>query len=416
MNTPYLRSDRFDSVSDAVATLARGNFVVLVDDESRANEGYLVISAEQVSTEQMSFLIRHTSGYACVAMSESRADALHIPLMVPDRDNSESRRIAFGVSVDVAHGTTTGISAADRAATARALANPETAPTDLTRPGHIAPILTRPGGVLEQQSHPEAGVDLCRLAGGLGVAVMSVLVDDDGDPASGQSLFSFARHHGLPIVTIDAITRHQSAREPLVRRLSSARIPTDVGAFVAHAYGAVDGTEHLAMVADAPMRPGHGTAPLVRIHSECITSDVFGSLRCDCGPQLDESLRAVAANGDGVVVYLRGHEGRGIGLAAKLAAYTLQEHGYDTVEANAALGLPIDSRDYAVAASVLRDLGPTSVRLLTNNPAKAEALQRYGITIVEIVPTKVYPTRHNIGYLRTKNEKMGQHIPLATTA
>ncbi|MGW5385734.1 3,4-dihydroxy-2-butanone-4-phosphate synthase [Nocardia sp. NPDC003963] len=413
MSTPYLGPDDFDSVSDALAALAGGEFAVIVDDESQAGEGYLAISAEHVSTEQMSFLVRHTSGYACVAMTEDRAIALDIPLMVAER-HGDHHRVTFGVSVDVARGTTTGISAADRATTARALADPATAPKDLSRPGHVVPLLARPGGVLERRGHAEAGVDLCLLTGGTGVVVLSVLVDDRGDPASNRSLFWFARQHGMPIVTIDAIVTHRSTTEPLVRRLSSARIPTGVGAFVAHAYGALDGTEHIAFVADRPYGPG--PTPLVRIHSECLTGDVFGSLRCDCGPQLDESLRSVAASGDGAVVYLRGHEGRGIGLAAKLAAYALQEHGYDTVEANAALGLPIDSRDYAVAASVLRDLGLTSIRLLTNNPAKAAALELHGITIVEVVRTSAHLTPHNVGYLHTKNEKLGQRIPLAPTA
>ena len=397
---------RFDAVSDALTAITRGRMVIVVDDEDRENEGDLVMAAEFATAEAIAFVVRYTSGFLCVAMPAERADELGLPPMVPSSDNDEAQRTAFAVSADAKEGVGTGISAADRAHTARLLAAPHATAADLVRPGHVLPLRARAGGVLERAGHTEATVDLCRLAGVTPVGVLCELVDDDGSMARRPALFEFARKHELPIITVRQIAQYRQRVEHGISAVATARLPTRFGMFTAHAYRGRD-NEHLALVLGDP---AGAPAPLVRVHSECLTGDVLGSLRCDCGTQLEDGLRAIAAEGNGVLIYLQGHEGRGIGLAAKVAAYALQERGYDTVDANLALGLPADGRDYGDAAAILYDLGVQRVRLLTNNPAKTAALNGAGIEIIEQVPLPATVTSDNIAYLQTKNERMGHRI------
>jgi 3,4-dihydroxy 2-butanone 4-phosphate synthase/GTP cyclohydrolase II len=390
-------------VPDAVAAIARGELVVVVDDEDRENEGDLIMAASHATAEKLAFIIRHTSGLICAPITVQRADELDLPLMV--EQNTESMRTAFTVSVDLLGGTTTGISAADRAATLRALADPTTRASHFARPGHIFPLRARAGGVLKRAGHTEAGVDLCRMAGLPGAAVICEVVNDDGTMARLPSLVELARRHGLVLISIADLIRYRHRTEKLVERMGEARIPTQWGDFHCIAYRSVlDGSEHVAMV--------RGTlrgAPdvLVRVHSECLTGDLFGSFRCDCGVQLHAALARIAAEGRGVVVYLRGHEGRGIGLGHKLRAYQLQEEGHDTVDANLQLGLPVDSREYGIGAQILGDLGVTTMRLMTNNPHKYGGLEGFGLEIVERVPLESAPNPENLRYLRTKREKLG---------
>jgi 3,4-dihydroxy 2-butanone 4-phosphate synthase / GTP cyclohydrolase II len=392
------------TIEDAVEQLRRGGMVVVVDDEDRENEGDLVMAAEDVTPEAMAFFLEHTSGVFCVPMESSRADELDLPLMVVA--NTESQRTAFTVSVDLRHGTTTGISANDRAATVRALVDPATRATDLNRPGHIFPLRYRPGGVLRRAGHTEATVDLCRLAGKFPSGVLcEVVTADKSDMARLPELETFAAKHGLPIVTIADLIRYRRQNEKLIKHVAEASLPTEWGTFQAHVFESLlDGEQHLAMVygdvRDVP-------EVLVRVHSECLTGDALGSLRCDCGPQLHTALAKVAAEGSGVVVYLRNHEGRGIGLGHKIRAYALQEEGHDTVDANLVQGLPVDSREYGIGAQILVELGVTSMRLLTNNPTKRGGLEGFGLNIVERVPLESRPTSFNIDYLRTKRERMG---------
>jgi 3,4-dihydroxy 2-butanone 4-phosphate synthase/GTP cyclohydrolase II len=392
------------TIEDAVEQLRRGGMVVVVDDEDRENEGDLVMAAEDVTPESMAFFLEYTSGVFCVPMESSRADELDLPLMVVA--NTESQRTAFTVSVDYRHGTTTGISANDRAATVRALVDPATRASDLNRPGHIFPLRYRPGGVLRRAGHTEATVDLCRLAGKFPSGVLcEVVTADKSDMARLPELETFAADHGLPIVTIADLIRYRRQNEKLIKQVAEASLPTEWGTFQAHVFESLlDGEQHLAMVygdvRDAP-------EVLVRVHSECLTGDALGSLRCDCGPQLHTALAKVAAEGSGVVVYLRNHEGRGIGLGHKIRAYALQEEGHDTVDANLVQGLPVDSREYGIGAQILVELGVTSMRLLTNNPTKRGGLEGFGLNIVERVPLESRPTSFNIDYLRTKRERMG---------
>ncbi|MGW3472418.1 bifunctional 3,4-dihydroxy-2-butanone-4-phosphate synthase/GTP cyclohydrolase II [Saccharopolyspora sp. NPDC000995] len=409
-----LRDDSgFDTVPDAIMALARGGIAVVVDDEDRENEGDLVMAAEFASPESIAFFVRHTSGFLCVAMPAERADELDLPPMVPPASNSEALTTAFAVSVDARDGISTGISAADRAQTTRLLADPSTTAADLNRPGHVMPLRARPQGVLERPGHTEATVDLCRLAGLTPVGLLCELVRDDGSMARRPDLLAFARVHGLPAITIRQLIAFRRKHDAAAAFSTSSRIPTPFGTFTAHAHRGANGVEHLALVMGDPRKH---PAPLVRVHSECLTGDAFGSLRCDCGSQLQHSLRVIADAGTGVLVYLRGHEGRGIGLAAKMAAYSLQEQGYDTVDANLALGMPVDARDYADAAAILADLGVPRVRLLTNNPAKFDALTEAGIQVVERVALPVEATAENISYLRTKSRRMGHVIDGLTGA
>jgi 3,4-dihydroxy 2-butanone 4-phosphate synthase/GTP cyclohydrolase II len=392
------------TIEEAISQLQRGGMVVVVDDEDRENEGDLIMAAEDVTVESMAFYLEYTSGIFCVPLESQRADELDLPLMVVA--NTEAQRTAFTVSVDFRHGTTTGISAHDRAATVRALIDPETKPTDLNRPGHIFPLRYRSGGVLRRAGHTEATVDLCRLAGKFPAGVLcEVVTADKSDMARLPELEAFAERHGLPIITIADLIRYRRQNEKLVKRVAEASLPTEYGTFQAHVFESLlDGEQHLAMVyGDVENTPNL----LVRVHSECLTGDAMGSLRCDCGPQLQTALAKVAAEGAGVVVYLRNHEGRGIGLAHKIRAYALQEEGHDTVDANLVQGLPVDSREYGIGAQILVELGVTSMRLLTNNPTKRGGLEGFGLNIVERVPIESRPTSFNIEYLRTKRERMG---------
>jgi 3,4-dihydroxy 2-butanone 4-phosphate synthase/GTP cyclohydrolase II len=402
---PITSRSPFAEVTDAIAAIARGEIVVVVDDEDRENEGDLIFAAEHATPETMAFLIRHTSGVVCVAMEAGRCDALRLPLMVPDESNDEAQHTAFTVTVDVRAGTTTGISAADRARTVRAIVDPSTVPDDLVRPGHVFPLRARAGGVLKRAGHTEAAVDLATLAGLSPVGVLSEVVRADGEMARLPDLIQFCNEHDLLLVSIAQLVRHRREHEQLVRRVSSAGIPTPWGDFTAVAYSAVlDDVEHIAFVYGEPCGEPN---VLVRVHSECLTGDIFGSQRCDCGAQLRQAMRLISEAGQGVLVYLRGHEGRGIGLGHKLRAYGLQDQGLDTVAANEALGLPVDSREYGIGAHILADLGVTTIRLLSNNPTKYGGLAGFGIDVVERVPLATNVTPQNVRYLTAKRERMG---------
>jgi 3,4-dihydroxy 2-butanone 4-phosphate synthase/GTP cyclohydrolase II len=398
---------RLDSVERAIADIGAGRPVVVMDDEDRENEGDLIFAAAKATPELMGFTIRHSSGVICVPMPADMLDRLEIPLMTPH--NRDRMRTQFTISVDARDGVSTGISAADRAHTARALADSATEPWEITRPGHVFPLRYHDGGVLSRRGHTEAAVARARLAGLTPVGVLVELVNDDGTMKRGPELRAFADEHGLALISIDDLVRHRHRTETLVERVAETRLPTRHGEFTAYGFrSTIDGSEHLALVygdvsGDQPV--------LTRVHSECLTGDVFGSQRCDCGSQLDEALESVVADGRGVVVYLRGHEGRGIGLVAKLEAYALQDSGRDTVDANLDLGLPADARHYGAASQVLRDLGVTRVRLLTNNPHKAEALADFGISVADRVPLTPRPNPHNLRYLRTKRDRMGHDLP-----
>ncbi|WP_308016776.1 bifunctional 3,4-dihydroxy-2-butanone-4-phosphate synthase/GTP cyclohydrolase II [Pseudonocardia sp. ICBG162] len=399
------------AVRRAVAALAAGGMVIVTDDADREDEGDLVLSAATATAEQLAFVVRHTTGNVCAPMPAERADALALPTMV--EDNADAHGTAFTVSVDHT-GAGTGVSAADRAATLRALADPATRPADLRRPGHVFPLRARAGGVLVRAGHTEATVDLLRLAGREPVGVIGEIVAPDGSMARGGVLRAFAAEHDLPVLAIADLVRHRRATERLVEQVASAAMPTVFGEFRAVAHRSlVDGTEHLALVhgdvAEASRRPG---GALVRVHSECLTGDIIGSLRCDCGQQLERALRAIADEGAGAVVYLRGHEGRGIGLAHKIRAYALQETGLDTLDANTVQGLPVDSRSYGVGAQILADLGITRLRLITNNPAKYGGLDGHGLEIVGRVELPSEPTAQNLRYLRTKQQRMGHALGL----
>jgi len=394
------------TVEDAIAAIGLGGMVVVIDDEDRENEGDLVMAAEFATPEKIAFFITHTSGLICAPLMPDRLDELELPLMVPQ--NTESQRTAFTVAVDYKPTTTTGIAAGDRAATILALIDPSTRPSDLARPGHVFPLRYRTGGVLKRAGHTEATIDLARLAGCYPAGVLCEIVTADKQSmARRPELEKFAGEHDLPIITIAQLVRYRRRSEKLVERIASARIPTDHGEFTGHAYlSLIDGEHHFALVAgDVDGRPN----VLVRVHSECLTGDVFGSQRCDCGPQLQVALERIAAEGAGVIVYLRGHEGRGIGLAHKLRAYTLQEQGRDTVDANLDLGLPVDNREYGIGAQILVDLGITTMRIMTNNPAKYGGLEGFGLDIVERVPIESVATPENRRYLQTKQDRMG-HI------
>jgi 3,4-dihydroxy 2-butanone 4-phosphate synthase/GTP cyclohydrolase II len=396
---------KLDTIEHAIDEIRAGRPVIVVDDEERENEGDLVFAATKATPELLAFLIRHSSGVVCVPMEPAELDRLGIPLMTPH--NRERLRTAYTVSVDARDNVTTGISAADRARTIRVLADSASEPYDLVQPGHVFPLRAREGGVMVRPGHTEASLDLARLAGLRPAAVIAELVNDDGTMKRGADLRSFADEHGLVLVSIEDLIRYRRRTESQIRRVATTMLPTRYGDFVAHGYrSTVDGSEQLALV-----RGEIGDGPtLVRLHSECLTGDAFGSLRCDCGPQLQEAMRQVAAEG-GVIVYLRGHEGRGIGLLHKLQAYELQDAGRDTVDANLDLGLPADARDYGTGAQILADLGISSVRLLTNNPHKLSGLQGYGIDVVERRGISIDPTEHNLRYLSTKRDRMGHHLP-----
>lgn len=390
-------------IEEAIDAIAQGEFLVVVDDEDRENEGDLIIAAEKVTPEAIAFMVRFTSGLICMPVVGERLDDLQLPLMVAD--NTDIHRTSFTVSVDYTPGTTTGISAEDRAATITAMIDPTTRPSDMARPGHVFPLRYCEGGVLRRPGHTEAAVDLARLAGLYPAGVLCEIVNDDGSMARGADLERFAKEHGIHLVTIADLIAYRRQIEQLVTRTSEVILPTPAGEFRAIGYrDHVGGAEHLALVHGDIH---DGSPVLVRIHSECLTGDVFRSRRCDCGDQLEMAMEEIVAAGAGVVVYLGGHEGRGIGLLGKLEAYALQDQGRDTVEANLDLGLPADARDYGSAAQILRDLGVSSVRLLTNNPTKVEAMNEAGIKVTDRLPLMVPPSDINHGYLRAKAEKLG---------
>lgn len=401
---------RLDPVERAIADIAAGRAVVVVDDEDRENEGDIIFAASKATPELMAWTIRYSSGVICAPMPGAMLDRLEIPLMTPH--NKDAYRTAYTISVDARDGTTTGISAADRARTVRTLADSATEPWELTRPGHVFPLRYREGGVLVRRGHTEAAVDLCRLAGLTPTGVLVEVVNDDGTMKRAPELRAFADEHGLAMISIEDLVRYRRRVERHVIRQAETRLPTRHGDFTAIGYTiTVDDSEHVALVYGDPAELTANGPVLTRVHSECLTGDVFGSSRCDCGPQLDEALARIVENGSGVVVYLRGHEGRGIGLVAKLQAYQLQDGGRDTVDANLDLGLPADARHYGAATQVLKDLGVEQVRLLTNNPDKVSSLEDYGIKVAERVPLTPHPNDHNISYLLTKRDRMGHELP-----
>jgi 3,4-dihydroxy 2-butanone 4-phosphate synthase/GTP cyclohydrolase II len=406
MTEPEDSTSPFAPIEEVVAAIARGEMVVMVDDEDRENEGDLIMAAQHATAEKLAFIIRHTSGVICAPMTGARCDDLRLPLMV--ENNTESHRTAFTDSVDLVEGVSTGISAGDRAATLAALADASMGFGAFARPGHIFPLRSREGGVLKRAGHTEAAVDLARMAGCTPVGVICEICNDDGTMARLPQLQEFCREHGLLLSSIADLIKYRRRHEKLVTRIGSAVLPTEWGQFTCVAYRSeLDDTEHLAFVAGDV---GDGEPTLVRVHSECLTGDVFGSRRCDCGPQLAMAMQQIAAEGRGVVVYLRGHEGRGIGIGHKIRAYSLQDEGLDTVDANVELGLPVDSREYGIGAQILADLGVNRLRVLTNNPAKYGGLAGYGLTIVERVAIASLPTPENVDYLRTKRDRMGHLI------
>jgi 3,4-dihydroxy 2-butanone 4-phosphate synthase/GTP cyclohydrolase II len=394
--------NNFDSIESVIADMRKGKTVIVVDDADRENEGDLIIAAQHVTPASVNFMARYGRGLICVPTTSERLQQLGIERMV--RQNREVFRTDFQVSVDAAHGVTTGISAADRAKTIQIMADPTAVPEDLVQPGHVFPLRARPGGVLQRAGHTEAAVDLAELAGCRPIGVLCEILNDDGTMARLPQLFKFARKHKLKICTIEDLIHFRRTREKLVERVETVSMPTEYGDFDLHLYRSkVDGQHHVALVRGEVAGKKN---VLVRVHSECLTGDVFGSCRCDCGPQLHQAMRQVAAAGLGVIVYMR-QEGRGIGLAPKIKAYKLQEQGYDTVEANQKLGYGMDLREYGLGAQILCDLGLKTIRLLTNNPKKVVGLEGYGLKITEQVPIRVKPNPHNERYLKVKREKMG---------
>ncbi|XP_077251200.1 bifunctional riboflavin biosynthesis protein RIBA 1, chloroplastic-like [Tasmannia lanceolata] len=397
-------SDGFFSIPEAIEDIRQGKYVIVVDDEDRENEGDLIMAGSLVTPEAMAFIVKHGTGIVCVSMKEDDLERLQLPLMVTQKENEEKLRTAFTVSVDVKT-TTTGVSAKDRANTILALASRDSKPEDFNRPGHIFPLKYREGGVLKRAGHTEASVDLAMLAGLDPVAVVCEIVDDDGSMARLPRLREFAQKENLKIISIADLIRYRRKRDKLVEKAADAPIPTMWGPFRAYCYKSqIDGIEHIAMVKG---EIGDGQDILVRVHSECLTGDIFGSARCDCGNQLALAMQQIEAAGRGVLVYLRGHEGRGIGLGHKLRAYNLQDDGRDTVEANEELGLPVDSREYGIGAQILRDVGVRTMKLMTNNPSKYIGLKGYGLSIVGRVPLLTPITKENHRYLETKRSKMG---------
>jgi 3,4-dihydroxy 2-butanone 4-phosphate synthase/GTP cyclohydrolase II len=398
----------FNTIEETIEELQEGHLIVVVDDEGRENEGDLVCSAQMVTPDIINFMSKNGRGLICLPCVASRLDELDIPAMV--EDNTSAQGTAFTVSIGAKGKITTGISAYDRAATVQAVINPLTTAADISKPGHVFPLRAREGGVLVRAGHTEAAVDLARLAGHFPAGVICEIMHEDGTMARVPELEKFAKKFGLKMITVEDLISYRIGSEKLVKQVSEARLPTAYGEFRAIGYESlVDKTFHLALV-KGDVRGKKDV--LVRVHSECLTGDVFSSTRCDCGTQVREAMRIIDAAGEGVLLYMIGHEGRGIGLAHKLQAYQLQDMGLDTVEANIELGLPVDARDYGTGAQILRDLGITSMRLLTNNPAKRVGLEGYGLSMTERVPLQAEPCAENMRYLRTKKEKMDHVLDL----
>jgi 3,4-dihydroxy 2-butanone 4-phosphate synthase/GTP cyclohydrolase II len=405
----YTSDPAYAAVEQAIADIAAGKAVIVTDDADRENEGDLIFAAEMATPELVGFMVRYTSGYICVPLEEADCERLDLPPMF--HTNQDKRGTAYTVAVDAREGVTTGISATDRAHTMRLLASAESTAVDFTRPGHVVPLQARSGGVLRRAGHTEAAIDLARLAGLRPAGVLCEIVSqkDEGDMARMEELEAFAAEHDLTLLSIADLVSYRRRFEKQVHAVAEAKIPTAHGVFRAVGYTSdLEHREHIALVKGDI---SDGDDVLVRVHSECLTGDVFGSRRCDCGPQLDASLAAVAAEGRGVVLYIRGHEGRGIGLLHKLQAYQLQDAGSDTVDANLELGLPADARDYGTGAQILVDLGIRTMRLLTNNPEKRAGLEGYGLHIVGRVPLPVHATPENLRYLTTKRDRMGHDLP-----
>jgi 3,4-dihydroxy 2-butanone 4-phosphate synthase / GTP cyclohydrolase II len=397
------KAPEFDTIEDVIRDLRAGKMIIVTDDEDRENEGDLVMAAEKVTPTAVNFMATHARGLVCVPITEARADALGLESMA--RDNREAHKTAFTVAVDAAQGISTGISAGDRAKTIKVLVDPKATPAHLVQPGHVFPLRAKDGGVLRRAGHTEASVDLARLAGLQPAAVICEIMNPDGTMARLPQLLAFKKKHKLRIVSIAALIAHRRKSERLIVAEQVVKMPTQFGEFDLHLYRSlVDGTHHIALV-KGKITPDRAT--LVRVHSECLTGDIFGSLRCDCGPQLHRALQKIERARHGVLLYMRQHEGRGIGLPAKIHAYKLQEEGLDTVEANLRLGFPAELRDYGVGAQILCDLGVRKMRFLTNNPKKVIGLEGYGLKIVELVPIKADPNPHNERYLETKRLKMG---------
>ena len=395
-------AQHFDSIDPVITDLQRGRMVIVVDDADRENEGDLIMAAQAVTPAAVNFMAKYGRGLICVPTTSERLQQLGIERMV--QQNRETFKTDFQISVDAAHGITTGISAADRAETIRIMAEPTAVPEDLVQPGHVFPLRARPGGVLQRAGHTEAAVDLVKLAGQRPIGVICEIMSDDGSMARLPELTRFSKKHKLRICTIADLIEFRRTREKLIEHVEVVRLPTDYGEFDLHLYRSkLDGQYHLALVRGEVAGKKN---VLVRVHSECLTGDVFGSRRCDCGPQLQQAMRQVSEAGRGVIVYMR-QEGRGIGLAPKIKAYKLQEQGYDTVEANQKLGFGMDLREYGLGAQILVDLGLKTIRLLTNNPRKVVGLEGYGLEIVEQVPIRVRPNPHNARYLVTKRDKLG---------
>ncbi|HEY8475967.1 MAG TPA: bifunctional 3,4-dihydroxy-2-butanone-4-phosphate synthase/GTP cyclohydrolase II [Chloroflexota bacterium] len=392
------------TIPEAIEDFRRGRFVIIVDDEDRENEGDLCIAAEHCTPEAINFMAKHARGLICMAIIGKRLDELEIPMMV--EHNTSGFSTAFTVSVDAkGRGVTTGISAYDRNATVHAILDPKTRPSDIARPGHLFLLRYKEGGVLRRAGQTEASVDLAKLAGLYPAALICEIMNDDGTMARLPQLEVFAAEHGIKIISVASLIEYRRRTEKLVQRVASAVIPTDFGEFTAHAYESiVDHEHHVALVKG---EVHYGPPPLVRVHSECLTGDVFGSRRCDCGTQLRLAMQRIAEEGRGVILYMRNHEGRGIGLVNKLRAYQLQDMGLDTVQANVSLGFKPDQRDYGIGAQILVDLGLREIRLLTNNPNKRVGIESFGLQVVDRVPLQTDPTPENERYLRTKRDKLG---------
>jgi 3,4-dihydroxy 2-butanone 4-phosphate synthase/GTP cyclohydrolase II len=401
-------AEGMDTVEQAIADIAAGRAIVVVDDASRENEGDIVFAASKATPQLLAFTIRYARGLICVPMRGEDLDRLQVPPMTSD--NQEHMGTAFTISVDARDGITTGISAADRARTIRTLVDSATEPYEIVRPGHVFPLRYAEGGVLRRAGHTEAAVDLARLAGLTAAGVVAEIFNDDGTMARRPQLRTFADEHGLTLISIAQLIEYRRHSERTVRRVVQTRVPNEYGEWRAFGYlNSVDSTEHLALVLGDLAEPGTADV-LVRVHSECLTGDVFGSQRCDCGAQLDAAMAAIAAEGRGVVLYLRGHEGRGIGLLSKLRAYQLQDNGADTVDANLELGLPADAREYSTGAQMLADLGVGRLRLLTNNPDKVRGLSGFGIEVTGRVPLPVAATPDNLRYLIAKRDRLGHQL------